>query len=810
MLSNKDFGNLVRTSASKNATIIANVKINNIECIDNDILLIYVNTELRGMQNIKVDRNSKAIINTIIYTENKFEVIQFKIYQHITKLFYNLPDQQIILEPGKKLGTFDNPILINAINKIPPIISPVSSENFGKPVQYSRTLISLYSKVLLNYKYADKGDILAIYVGTELRGKIEVQKKNKMSIASGMIYSSGVKEKITFRLYNKKLNAVVLVPELFFEVTAGSSVGSFNNPVTIRAIGKLPYTIKDIFNYYLPNTSIVEPTSKEIGVNTNITYVDNSGNNVCSGCDTNNLCLFCSTCKTCESTQICYNCKTSSSCASCNLCNYCNTCNTCGESNICTNCNKCKSCGNCDCSSNSSTNNTNTSNPITTSNPTNTTSVVVNVDLSGLSVDSSGGGSGSGSGSGSGVPQKAPVLASVTPIGTTLDRTPSFTFSSDESGTIASSLPFGSVNRAIVGNNVITFTILNLGNYTDATLSVTDSDGNVATLAIPSFSIVAEPQDLRAPILTSVTPIGETTNKSPSFVFTSDEAGTITSDLSFFTTNQAIIGENTITFTNLSPNVYTGRTVSVTDASGNKGSLIIPAFSIEFVDDVGPTLTLLSGIGDTKDTTPSITFLSDDTGTLTSNLDFTSSNIVEVGTNIVNFSELTEGTYTNKSISVTDASGNINTLAIPVFRIDTSGPVLQVVVPIGTTSDRTPTFIFSSSEPGIISSNTNFTSTISAVSGNNSITFTQLEFGTYTGVNVKVTDAGGSFTTLSVPSFTITGNDFVIESAQQIAFLDFYNRLKLRSFQKTKPTSVVGTGRGVSGLGNSLGNVSAF
>ena len=88
----------------------------------------------------------------------------------------------------------------------------------------------------------------------------------------------------------------------------------------------------------------------------------------------------------------------------------------------------------------------------------------------------------------------APTIAEVTAVTTpTTDTTPYYTFSSDEAGTIAyGGSCSSSTISAVSGNNTITLVSLRVGTYSDCTITVTDSSGNISSsLTLRSF-IVAE------------------------------------------------------------------------------------------------------------------------------------------------------------------------------------------------------------------------------------------------------------------------------------------------------------------------------
>ena len=97
---------------------------------------------------------------------------------------------------------------------------------------------------------------------------------------------------------------------------------------------------------------------------------------------------------------------------------------------------------------------------------------------------------------------------------------------------------------------------------------------------------------------------------------------------------------------------------------------------------------------------------------------------------------------------------------------DTTAPILAEVTAVTTpTTDTTPAYTFSSTEAGTITYGGSCTSsTTSASSGNNAITFNTLSDGTYDNCTVMVTDnASNSSDSLKITKFTI--RDFSISSS---------------------------------------------
>ena len=196
----------------------------------------------------------------------------------------------------------------------------------------------------------------------------------------------------------------------------------------------------------------------------------------------------------------------------------------------------------------------------------------------------------------------APTLAVVTPVpAVTYDKTPDFTFSSTQAGTITYSGDCSSATvNAVSGNNTITFNSLALGAHTNCKLTVkgtvsglTSDNLNIAAFTVKVNMII----DITAPTLTLVSGVSSPTDDTtPGIVFNSNEAGTITYEgaCSSSTTN-GVSGDNSVTFQSMLPGTYSNCKVRVTDLSGNTSdALTIPSFTI----NTPPILTKCAGFTD--------------------------------------------------------------------------------------------------------------------------------------------------------------------------------------------------------------------
>ena len=208
------------------------------------------------------------------------------------------------------------------------------------------------------------------------------------------------------------------------------------------------------------------------------------------------------------------------------------------------------------------------------------------------------------------------------------------------------------------------------GTYSDCTINVTDDSENVSnTLTITSFEI-----DSSSATLAEVTAVSTPTNDStPSYTFSSDEAGTISYGGSCSsTTLTAIAGNNSITLSSLSDGTYSDCTISVDDISGNTTTITMSSFT---VDTTSPTLVEVTAVSTpTSDSTPSYTFSSDEAGTISYGGSCSSSTSAAIASdNTITLSSLSDGTYSDCTINVTDTAGNISsTLTITSFTVSTS------------------------------------------------------------------------------------------------------------------------------------------
>ncbi len=181
--------------------------------------------------------------------------------------------------------------------------------------------------------------------------------------------------------------------------------------------------------------------------------------------------------------------------------------------------------------------------------------------------------------------------------------------------------------------------------------------------------------------------------------------------------------------------------------------------------ETAPSLAEVTSVSDPgNDTSPNYTFSSTEVGTISyggsCSAGITSS---VIGSNTITLNALSEGTYSDCTIIVTDPFGNVSdTLTLTTFEIDTTSPTVSEVTTVThPTNDTTPNYTFSSNEAGTISfGGSCSSSSTSATSGNNTIALkgassSTLAEGTYSDCTITVTDEAGNVSS----SITITEFD---------------------------------------------------
>ena len=161
-------------------------------------------------------------------------------------------------------------------------------------------------------------------------------------------------------------------------------------------------------------------------------------------------------------------------------------------------------------------------------------------------------------------------------------------------------------------------------------------------------------------VLEEVTPVPSlTTDSTPNYTFSSNIGGNITYGGSCSSSTTTVIqGNNTITLDSLSDGTYSDCTITVdTTNSWLINSLTMSSFTI---DTTAETLLEVTPVTTpTNDTTPNYTFSTNEAGTITYGGSCSSSATSAFsGDNTITFNSLSDGTYSDCTITVTDNAGN--------------------------------------------------------------------------------------------------------------------------------------------------------
>jgi hypothetical protein len=192
------------------------------------------------------------------------------------------------------------------------------------------------------------------------------------------------------------------------------------------------------------------------------------------------------------------------------------------------------------------------------------------------------------------------------------------------------------------------------------------------------------------------------------------------------------------------------------------------------VDTLAPSLSEVTAVtSPTGDSTPDVTINVSQAGTLAVGGSCGSANegAVEAGNQTItltqsdNSTPLVDGTYSDCTVTVTDANGNASSaLTLRAFQIqsDSIAPVISEITPIvtgfGYTNDDTPSYTLNSDEAGTISftGSCGVATPTTVLSGDTTITFAQLNEGSYSDCALKVTDAAGNESNaLNLATFTV-------------------------------------------------------
>ena len=300
VLGQEEFGQPV-VYANNSATVMGQVTINGDPAGEGDVVAIYVGDELRGKQAVAINTGVAWLPNALINAKGGEETITFKVYDASAGVVVEKSATRPVIEPGKYVGTFTEPLLIKMDSKAPVItllgepevqlelgsnyedagaqaednvdgdisnsIETVSTvdtnkpgtytvtynvedsagnaaatvtrlvevlDPFGKVVVYSNNSATVLAQLSINGETAGEGDLVAIYVGDELRGKQVVAINAGAAWLTALVNAAGGEEEISFKVYDISAGEVLEKSGSTAVIEPGKAVGTFADPLLIK------------------------------------------------------------------------------------------------------------------------------------------------------------------------------------------------------------------------------------------------------------------------------------------------------------------------------------------------------------------------------------------------------------------------------------------------------------------------------------------------------------------------------------------------------------------------------------------------
>jgi hypothetical protein len=268
-----------------------------------------------------------------------------------------------------------------------------------------------------------------------------------------------------------------------------------------------------------------------------------------------------------------------------------------------------------------------------------------------------------------------------------------FEFTATDATTVECKLDAGAFSACV---SPMTLSTLSEGTHT---FTVKASDVALNSVEVSrTFNV-----DTLPPTLAEVTPVPSPSNATPSYTFSSSEAGSITySGNCNSATTAAVSGNNTIVFDTLSGGEHNNCTITVTDGFTHESTpLPVNIFTVD-ADAPIITLEILPGnvINSASLATAVINYSVTGAGDALCAFDSETPAVCAASpTSPISLSAMAEGTH-SFNISATDEVGNTTTQTIS-FSIDFTAPTLTVNN--SATNDTTPTVTGTSNEVATIS-----------------------------------------------------------------------------------------------------------
>ncbi len=239
-------------------TVMAEVWIEDIPASAGDMVGAFVNNggtpELRGKQVISVIGGISGCLLQI-FTQSNGEEISFRVWDESTSSEFHAT-QSIVSEVNAAIGSFPEDMY-----QITAYSSPQINDPWQEPQILSGSM-SVSTRVSIHGLPASVGDIVAAFVGNELRGKEPVQLINGQPGCLIQVFTDTDLEQVIFKVWDYSTQSIFTDP-IPLSTTVGGSVGEYPNDLYHIAAGDLlPQVSTPIFS--LPEGTYSQYQSLEI------------------------------------------------------------------------------------------------------------------------------------------------------------------------------------------------------------------------------------------------------------------------------------------------------------------------------------------------------------------------------------------------------------------------------------------------------------------------------------------------------------------------------------------------------------------